>query len=625
MPSTIHKPFIAASQKQAELTLRSVLLGTLFALVFASANIYLGLYAGLTISASIPAAILAMAILQHVLRNGTVLETTMVQTMASSGEAIAAAAIYTLPALLIAGVWKEVDFWTTTLICSGGGLLGAVLMQPLRKSYIVEDRELFYPESVALTEVIKASDRGGAQAKQVFGAVVLSGVMKFFSSGIVLFKGSVESAFPVGRTAFFIGTDVSAALVGVGYIVGLNIACMMVLGGAIAWWVTIPVVGLSRGVTTDVLGWYWEMWASQIRYMGVGAMMVGGAASIFRVRHTMLSGIEEVFQHGRKSQKASASNRTSEMLSGRSLGLCFGAALVLSFFGFQTLMSTKVALLCVGLTLVLCFFLVAVAGYITGLVGSSNAPVSGITLMAVLVTGLLFVVAGVAGTMGVVGVLGIAAAVCSAVCISGEMSQQLKAGYWLGATPRKQSWAQIIGLAAACLALAPILTVLSETYGIGTGLPGALKAPQATLFASIAQALFGDGSLPWNMVGLGASVGVGLLGLDAFLQHRDSKVRFPLMAVAVGMYLPLTVGIPMALGGMVHQISRDKSNTGSGILFASGLVAGESLMGVGLGAVMYFFPKLLPWEVANSDALSLAVLGGLTYTLWRVSKKSTKH
>ncbi len=624
MTSKPHKPFISPSQFLAELSPRALCLGAVFAVVFASANIYLGLYAGMTISASIPAAILATAILQKAFRSGTALETTMAQTMAASGESIAAAAIYTLPALLIAGVWKEFDFFTTTIVCAGGGLLGIVLMQPLRRSYIVEDSGLAYPESIALSEIIKASDQGGSKAKQVFRAVGLSALVKLFSSGVVFFKATVETAFPLGKTAFFLGTDVSPALLGVGYIVGLNVSCVMAIGGALAWWIAIPILGASHGVGDDLLGWYWDMWSSQIRYMGVGAMMVGGAASIYRVRKTLLAGVNEVFDSRRKASHSKAPLRTEQMISGFSLAAFACLAIALLFAAFYQLLSPKMASLALGLTLFMSFFLVAVSGYINGLVGSSNAPVSGITLTAVLTTGFLLVVFGVVGTSGVTCVLAIAAAVCSAVCLSGEMAQQLKTGYWLGSTPRNHCWAQISGLAIACLVLAPVLTVLHQTYGIGTGAPGALKAPQATLFASIAQAFFGNGQLPWNMVVIGSGLGLAVLGLDRYLELRKSGFRLPLMAVAVGMYLPLTIGIPMVLGGILHQMSKESSEAAPGLLFASGLVAGESLMGVGLGVVMYFVPGVLPLEIAGSSLLSLFVLAGLCLALWRSANPTSK-
>jgi putative OPT family oligopeptide transporter len=213
--------------------------------------------------------------------------------------------------------------------------------------------------------------------------------------------------------------------------------------------------------------------------------------------------------------------------------------------------------------------------------------------------------------------------VCSAVCLSGEMAQQLKTGYLIGATPKRQTTAQILGLAIACLALVPVLTVLSQTYGIGTGAPGSLKAPQATLFASLAEGFFGAGSLPWNKVGLGVLVGIFVLILDR-IQEKRGGFRLPLMAVAVGMYLPVTLAVPLFLGGLVHHWSRDTSNTGAGVLFASGLIAGESLMGVGLGAILYFFPTALPIPLVESNGLSTAVLGVLVFILWRVSRKSSR-
>lgn len=615
------EPFVPASRTIAEFTLRAFLLGFLLTVVMAAANLYLGLYAGTTVTASIPSAIIAMGVLRNLLKRGTILESNIVQTMASSGETVAAGVLFTVPALLIAGIWKEVDFWSTTLICLSGATLGTVLMIPLRRAHVVEDEHLLYPEGRACAEVLKAGETGGSRAKYVLSAMGVGAAVKFLTSGISIFKGSIEWAFPVGRTAFFLGTDVSPALLGVGYIVGLNISMLMAIGGVLAWWVAIPILGLASGVQGSPLDWYWTAWSEKIRYLGVGAMMVGGVASIISVRKAILSSLTETVSSFRAGKAAREADRTDVSMSAPTMAVIFTVSLVLMALLFTRLgLGTGLSIATIALCIFLSFFLVAVSSYIVGIVGGSNTPVSGMTITAVLIGGALLLVGGVTGQPGIVATLAIAGVICCMVCVSGEMSQELKVGYLLGATPRRQQWAQFAGAIIACFVMAPILTVLQESYGIGTGQPGALKAPQATLFASLSRALFGEGSLPWDLVAVGAVLGLAILAADRHLQKRGSKIRLPVMATAVGMYLPVTLAVPMVLGGLVRHFSPSENEDGRGILYSSGLVAGEAITGVLLGTAIYFNRDMFPMVLLDSNLASLAALAAMAALLYRTAR-----
>jgi putative OPT family oligopeptide transporter len=631
MKNSSHKPFVPASVEMPEVTLRAVVLGSVLGVVLGAANAYLGLYAGMTVSASIPAAVLSMGILRGVLRRGTILENNIVQTIAASGEALAAGVIFTIPALLITGVWLDVQFWPTTLICVSGGLLGIGFMVPLRRTHIVEDHTLTFPEGTACAEVLKAGDEGGSGARTILAAIAVGGLLKFFVGGVSLLRGTVEWAFQLGRTPFYFGADISAALLGVGYIVGLRIAALVFLGGVITWGVAIPLTG-EPGAESNLLEWFTSEWSSQARYIGVGAMMIGGVWSILAIGGKLLRGLRESVAAYRQrasleSPHSQLAPRTERNMRGSHLALLLGFACVLAVALYYHLIGQwSVTLIAAASMLVMSFVFVAVASYIVGLVGSSNSPVSGMTICAVLATAGLLVVLGQTGPEGILATLGVAGVVCCAASSAGDISQDLKTGYLLGATPVRQQWMEVVGAAVSAVVMAPVMTVLHHAYGIGTGEPGSLKAPQATLFASLVEGIFGEGRIPWSYVAAGVGVGAAIIAADQLLRLTKSTFRLPVMAVAVGMYLPLALTAPIFLGGLVAAISRDRRESGSGILFASGLIAGEALVGVLLGLVIYVaslrgYSNVVPVPVFDSSAVSILALVGLAGLLYMVDRR----
>lgn len=597
----------------AELTVRAVVLGAILGVILGAANVYLGLYAGMTVSASIPAAVLSMGILRLFFRGGTILENNIVQTIAASGESLASGIIFTIPALLIAGVWTEIHFWPTALICIAGGLLGIGFMVPLRRTHIVEDKSLTFPEGVACAEVLKAGDKGGGSARFVFFAIIVGALFKFFTSGFSIFKGTVEWAFRVGSQPFYFGADISAALLGVGYIVGLNVAVLVFLGGALVWLVALPIMSLGLPADGDLLGDMWGLWSSQARFLGVGAMITGGVWSIFSLRKVLVKGLSESLG-GYKKADGTRENlpRTEINMSRRQLALLLIVAIVVTFFLYQAMLHSFVTTaVATGAVVLMSFLFVAVASYIVGLVGASNSPVSGMTICALLVTAGLLALFGLTGDQAVIATLCVAGVVCCATCSAGDISQDLKTGYLIGATPRTQQWMEVVGAIIPALVMAPVLAILHNSYGIGTNAPGSLKAPQANLFASLVNGFFGNGTIPWTYIICGMGIGVVVIAIDVLLEKRKVKFRMPVMAFAVGMYLPMTLSLPMLLGGLIAHLVRDKSEAGTGTLLASGLIAGEAITGVVIGGLIAFQKDLLPVTLIASDIVSVAGMLGL--------------
>jgi len=624
--ATADVPFIPASKIIPEITIKSVLLGIVLGIVLAAANTYLGLYAGMTVSASIPAAVISMGILRGLFKTGTILENNIVQTIASTGESLSAGIIFTVPALLLTGVWTEIKFWPTTLICISGGLLGIVFMIPLRKIHIVEDKTLKFPEGVACGEVLKAGEKGGAGVVYLTVAMGLGALLKFVIGGVSFLKGTVEWTMGLGKSALYFGTDISVALLGVGYIVGFNIATLVLLGGLLAWAIALPILGLATGIEGNALDWFWTTWSSHIRFMGVGAMVVGGLWSIISIRSGMVRGFREaLLGYKQRSTKKTPSRTETDMGSHHILMILLAVTIGVFLLYNYLVGSLGIATLSTVAMIVLSFFFVAVASYIVGLVGSSNSPVSGMTICAVLVTAGMLLLVGMTGPQAMLATLGVAGVVCCATCTAGDISQDLKTGHILGATPKKQQWMEIVGATIPALFIAPVLIVLNQAYGIGTRSPSSLKAPQATLFASIAKAFFGDGSIPWNWVFIGAAIGVGIIIFDQVLKAKKTDFRMPIMAVAVGIYLPLTLSIPIFLGGLIAAATHKHSKTGSGVLFASGLIAGEALMGVLLGIIIYMKRDLFPITIFESalipSLLSIATLLGIGLLMMNVAKR----
>ncbi len=630
MSNVTHRPFVPASKTIAETTAIAIGLGLLIGVVMTAANTYLGLYAGMTVSASIPAAVISMGILRGILKRGTILENNIVQTIASAGESVAAGIIFTVPALVLTEAWHDFHYWPITLIGALGGLLGVLFMIPLRRALIVEEEELIYPEGRACAEVLEAGEAGGTGLATVFQAMGLGIIFKVLLDGISIVKGTVEWATRAGNTVLYMGSDLSPALLGVGFIVGPNVAVLICLGGGLAWLIAIPCYVAATGLgpeVTDYVAYAGGIWNAQIRYMGVGAMVVGGLWSIWSVRNGIRKGISGGLG-GVRSDGNAEIPRTEQDMPMKQLGTILVLLLPLIFGLYIYLAHAMWVGLVAGLIMTITgFFFVAVSSYIVGLVGSSNNPVSGMTICTVLFASGLLLLFGATGIEGIISVLGIAGVVCCAACTAGDVSQDLKTGYILGATPRKQQWTQVLGVIVPAFIIAPILIVLHSAYGIGDQ----LRAPQATLFASLTQTIFQGGTLPWAMIFAGAATGIAIIIVDLVLQSKGSEFRAYVMPVAVGIYLPLSLSVPILVGGLLsllvaRTVSSVKGEKGAaeaqsrGVLVSSGLVAGEAITGVIL-ATLIFFKVNLPIEVIDSSLLSIALFAVVAWFLVHKAKR----
>ncbi len=642
------KPYIPASQKIPEFTFQAILLGIVLSLVMCAANIYVGLYAGMTVSAAIPASVISMGVLRGLLKRGTILENNVVHTIASSGESLAAGIIFTVPALVLLGLWTNFNYWETTLIAMSGGVMGVVMMIPLRRPMIIEQTELKYPEGVACAEVLKAGDKGGAEMSGIFVALGLGALFKLCVSVVGLFKNAVEGGLRLGRTGLYFGTDISPMLMAVGFIVGFEISLLVFLGGAISFLGALPFLaaGADFGskTTTEVL---MGVRNAKIRFFGIGAMVVAGLYSIVKIAPSMGSALQTALKGIRGPTTESDVSRTDQSITGRPLFTLMLGSLVLSgvvyFIMLRPLTSVGAALgtsfFTSILMFVLAFFFVAVASYIVGLVGSSNSPVSGMTICTVLVTAGLLLLLGYTGPAGMIATLGVAGVVCCAACTSGDICQDLKIGQIVGATPKRLQTGELIGTILPAFIIAPTMQLLHNAYGIvkpaREGVQ-ALKAPQGVMFQKLVSGLFGEAEIPWELVGIGAAVGLAAILIDRFLlEPRKAKFRLHAMPLAVGMYLPWTVTVPILLGGIAFWwVERQSKRRGDskeaqeqtvhrGLLFSSGIVAGEAIMGI-LIAILFLTPLKLPFVDWSSvgwlgDILSVLGLLGMTWLLVRKS------
>ncbi len=626
-----------------EFTALAIGLGILVGLGMSLANVYLGLFAGMTVSASIPAAVISMGLLKGVFHRGTILENNIVQTIASAGESLAAGIIFTMPALVIAGVWTNFDFWTTTLVSMTGGLLGVLFMIPLRRPMIVEDKDLIYPEGVACGKVLRAGEEGGSGMKTVFGALGLGLGIKFLMDGLRLLSADIAGAWTVGRARLFAGFTPSPALIAVGFIVGLNISLLVFVGGAISWLAAAPWLtantdylldGAKVGLEDSAL---FGLVKADVRFLGVGAMIVGGLWSIIQIRKGIAQGVRETFGGYRAAMDAQTPPpRTDQDMGRRWLLLLIAATCLVILFLYERVTgSNTISLLSMPLMLVCTFFFVAVASYIVGLVGSSNSPVSGMTICSVLLTSAVIFLFGFSGELAILATMGVAGVVCCATCTAGDVCQDLKTGSIVGATPYRQQWAEVIGVITASFVMAPVLGLLHHAYGIGTDAHldlahqgHALEAPQAQLFASLMQGFFGEAELPWHLIAAGAAVGLVIIVVDQLvLLPKKSSFRLFVMPVAVGMYLPLGLSTAILLGGLLAWASgRAHTNPESrgrghekGVLLSSGLIAGEAIAGV-----LIAIPKASKIELPNLEGafapfLTVVALTAVAISLYRAS------
>lgn len=635
-------PYIPAATSLPEITIKAVVLGAVLSAVLAGANAYLGLFAGLTVSASIPAAVISMAVLK-LFRDSNILENNIVQTAASAGESLAAGVIFTIPALLLLGTWTAFNYWEVTLIAGFGGLLGVLFTIPLRRALIVE-RPLRFPEGVATAEVLKVGDEGGAGVKYLAIAGLVGGLFKLGSTGMRLWSESAAAATRVGGSIAYIGTNLSPALVGVGYIVGLNIAVLIFIGGALNWWVAIPVLAsLGMGPGGDPEAAASALWSTQTRYLGVGAMAVGGLWALIQLRKSLAAGIRSGLAAYRsvKDPDAAAVERTDRDAPMQWVLVLMVVAVVPLFLIFDYFTgSAAIAAVMAGAMLVAGFLFSAVAGYMAGLVGSSNNPISGVTIATLLVASLLLVwLMGSGSAEGPAAAIFVGAVVACAAAIAGDNMQDLKAGYLLGATPYKQQIMQAVGVLAAAVVIAPVLSLILKAYGIGTIGPNPLAAPQASLMAAVTRGVF-TRDLPWTMVGLGAVVAVAVILLDLWLERSGKEFRTPVLAVAVGIYLPFELEVPILVGGLIAwaagrayrrvaaapdgaQVRAEGER--HGLLFAAGLITGEALLGILLAIpiVLWGTPEapnpLAFWGDIGTTWPGLVLLAAVLYGLYHVA------
>jgi putative OPT family oligopeptide transporter len=623
-----HTPHVPASVTLPEITLRAVVLAVVLSVALAAANAYLGLFAGMTVSASIPAAVVSMAALRA-FRGSNVLENNIVQTAASSGESLAAGIIFTVPAMVILGAWTDFHYWEITLIGALGGVIGVMFTIPLRRALIVED-PLTFPEGVATAEVLMAGERGGSGLRHLAAAGVIGALFKFGSTGVRLWGEVFEWGRVAGGTVFYAGTNLSPALVGVGYIVGLNIAVLVFLGGALNWWVAIPILAWTAGVPAaaetgaEAAG---MLWSTRTRYIGVGSMIVGGLWTLAKVRGNLVSGIRsglDAYRRGREGQ--TAVERTERDAPMPWVGAAVAASTVPLYFVFDHITgSPGIAAFMAVVMLVAGFLFSAVAGYMAGLVGSSNNPISGVTIATILTSALLLVaLVGTGSATGPAAAVLIGAVVACAAANAGDNLQDLKAGWLLGSTPARQQIMQIVGVGSAAFVMAPVLNLLLAAYGIGTptvSRPNPLAAPQATLMAAVAGGVF-HGGLPWGMVAWGAAVALVIIACDVRLERRAAAFRMPVLAVAVGIYLPLELSAAIFLGGLVAWAAGRAHARHDGLLFAAGLITGEALVGVLLAVpiVLAGNPDVLaPWGRFTSPWPGIVLLLFVLAWLYRTA------
>lgn len=573
-------PFVPADKIMPEFTVASIIIGIIIAIVFGAANAYLGLRVGMTISASIPAAVISMGIIRGIMKKESILENNMVQTIGSAGEALAAGVIFTIPALFI---WAEkgltdINLLRIVIISLCGGILGVLFMIPLRKALIVNEHGILpYPEGTACAEVLLAGEEGGVKASTVFAGLGIGAVYKFIADGIKLFPSEIEWSIK-GYDGAAIGMDALPALLGVGFIVGPQISAYMLSGAVVGWFAIIPLITMV-GATGNIamypatepisqLG-YWGIWDSYVRYIGAGAVAFGGIISLIKSLPLIAKTFKEAMKGYKKEMGGDSSIRTDKDISMKTI--LIGVILIIVLMALLPIVPVGIG--GAAIIAIFGFFFATVSSRLVGLIGSSNNPVSGMTIATLLITAILFKASGNSGIEGMVATLTIGAIICIIAAIAGDTSQDLKTGFLVGATPSKQQIGEIIGVIASGLFIGLTLILLNKGFGFGsTDLP----APQATLMRLVIEGVMG-GNLPWGLVfaGVGIGITVELLGI-------------PVLPFAVGLYLPIHLSTPIMVGGVLRGLldrskKPEKINKGrieGGVLYSSGLIAGEGLMGI---------------------------------------------
>ena len=572
------KPYVPAEKVTPEFTVTSVIMGVLLAIVFGAANAYLGLRVGMTVSASIPAAVISMGVIRVIMRKDSILESNMVQTIGSAGESLAAGAIFTMPVLFLwakDGIIEKPSILTISLIALCGGVLGVLFMVPLRNALIVKEHGVLpYPEGTACAEVLLAGEEGGSSATTVFAGMGLAALFKFVVDGLKIVPGVITAKISALKTE--LSAEVYPALIGVGYICGPKIASYMFAGGIIGWFVLIPAIVTFGGDTilypgTDTIaniyanGGASAIWSSYIRYIGAGAVAAGGIMSLIKSMPLIVTTFIDAIK-GIKGGKGNKNIRTEQDLDMRFIGI----GVLLLIIIIWLLPQIPVTLLGAVLIVLFGFFFGAVSSRMVGIVGSSNNPVSGMAIATLLIATLCLKGTGDNGTHGMTGAIAIGSIICIIAAMAGDTSQDLKTGYILGATPKKQQIGELIGAVISALTIGGVLILLDSAWGFGTE---ALSAPQATLMRMIVEGVM-DGNLPWTLVFIGVflAIVVEILGVAV-------------LPVAIGLYLPLELSATIMIGGLIRYFV-DKKRTsedgeaGTGVLFCSGLIAGEGLVGI---------------------------------------------
>ncbi len=591
------KPYIPADKVTPEFTVTSIIIGVLLAVIFGAANAYLGLRVGMTVSASIPAAVISMGVIRVIMKKDSILESNMVQTIGSAGESLAAGAIFTLPALYLwasEGKTEAPSLLTISLIALCGGLLGVLFMVPLRNALIVKEHGVLpYPEGTACAEVLLAGEEGGSSAKTVFCGMGLAAVFKFIVDGIKVVPTAITAPIRALKTEF--SAQVYPALIGVGYICGIKISSYMFAGAVLGWFVIIPAIVTFGGSTvlypgTETIASMYAkdgasaIWGSYIRYIGAGAVAAGGIISLIK----SLPLIATTFRDAVKGMKGGAKTgnlRTEQDIDMRAV---IGGIIVL-VVAIWLLPAIPVSPLGAVLVVIFGFFFATVSSRMVGLVGSSNNPVSGMAIATLLFSTLVIKMSGDTGMSGMVGAIAIGSVICIIAAMAGDTSQDLKTGYILGATPKKQQIGELIGSVVSAFTIGGVLLLLNNAWEFGSE---ALSAPQATLMKMITEGVM-NGNLPWSLVFIGVFIGIviEILGI-------------PILPVAIGLYLPLELSATIMVGGAARWFvdkrssEKEKKNEASGgILFCSGLIAGEGLVGILLAILAV---------VGVSDALDLS-------------------
>lgn len=600
------KPYLPADKIVPEFTFTAVFLGILMAIIFGGANAYLGLRVGMTVSASIPAAVISMGIIRFILKRNSILENNIAQTIGSAGESLAAGAIFTLPVLFMwanEGLIANPGLLKITLIALCGGILAVLFMIPLRNALIVQEHgTLPYPEGTACAEVLLAAEKGGSSAKRVFTGLGISALYKFIADGLKIFPSQVDYTIK-GYKGSGIGIDVLPALAGVGYICGIRISSYLFAGGFIAWFCIMPLIALFG---SDIILYpgtipvsqmdSWDIWSTYIRYIGAGAVAAGGIISLIKSMPLIISTFKKAIKG--VALKSESTNRLNKDLPINFVLIGISIIAVAMWL----IPAIPVNLLGAVIIIVLGFFFATVSSRMVGIVGSSNNPVSGMAIATLIIASMLLKADGNIGIDGMIGAITTSSIICIIAAIAGDTSQDLKTGYIIGASPVKQQIGELVGVIISAITIGATLYLFNKAWGFGST---EIAAPQATLMKMVVEGVFG-GSLPWNLIFIGISVAIVM-----------EILKIPVLPFAVGLYLPIHLSTPMIIGGLIRYLVERKNNpqanVENGILYSSGLIAGEGVIGI-LLAVFAIIPLntgSLADAINISHIISLGNIGGL--------------